>query len=108
MIKRQIITGILLGIIAGFLDLIPMVIQKLPWNANLSAFIMWVVVGFLVSVIELPVINTLKGLIVANAVLFPNIFIIGGKEPISVIPILIMTTILGSLLGYTYGRIKEK
>jgi hypothetical protein len=108
MIKRQISTGILLGIIAGFLDLIPMVIQKLPWNANLSAFIMWVVVGFLVSLSELPVINTLKGLIIANAVLFPNIFIIGAKDPISVIPILIMITILGSLLGYTYGRIKEK
>jgi hypothetical protein len=81
MIKRQISTGILLGIIAGFLDLIPKVIQKLPWNANLSAFIMWVEVGFLVSVSELPVINTLKGLIVANVVLFPNIFILVRKIP---------------------------
>ena len=35
--KKQV-TGIILGIIAGILDVIPMIIQDLTWDANLSAF----------------------------------------------------------------------
>jgi hypothetical protein len=35
--KRRIVVGMILGIIAGGIDLIPMLIQKLPLNANLSA-----------------------------------------------------------------------
>ncbi len=38
--------GILLGVVAGILDVIPMVLQKLTWEANISAFSMWIVVGF--------------------------------------------------------------
>jgi hypothetical protein len=46
---RSIVTGICTGVVAGALDLIPMVLQKLPWDANLSAFSMWVVIGFFAS-----------------------------------------------------------
>ncbi len=39
--------GLGCGAIAGILDVIPMVAQGLTWDANLSAFTMWLVVGFL-------------------------------------------------------------
>jgi hypothetical protein len=35
--------------IAGVIDVIPMVVQNLTWDANLSAFAHWVVTGFLIS-----------------------------------------------------------
>ncbi|PKP20590.1 MAG: hypothetical protein CVU05_08785, partial [Bacteroidetes bacterium HGW-Bacteroidetes-21] len=33
----RIVVGMILGVIAGGIDLIPMLIQKLPLNANLAA-----------------------------------------------------------------------
>ena len=101
--KKRIFTGLIIGIIAGIIDLIPMIIQKLPWNANLSAFSMWVVIGFLLGITEIKMHGVLKGLIIAFLVLLPNVFIIGWEEPLSMIPIVIMTLILGSLAGLFYN-----
>jgi hypothetical protein len=41
---KKIKIGILLGIIAGIIDVIPMIIQKLTWDANISAISMWIVI----------------------------------------------------------------
>jgi len=91
--------GILIGIICGIIDVIPMILQKLPIDANLSAFSMWVVIGFLLSITDLKINGILKGLIVSYITIIPVTIIIGFKEPFTLIPIFIMTTILGSLAG---------
>ena len=98
-------TGILIGLGAGIIDVIPMLIQKLSWDANLSAFTLWIVVGFMLSVTTLPVKGLWKGLVISFLILLPNLFIIGWKEPLSLIPICIMTSVLGSLSGYLYQKI---
>ena len=99
--------GIGLGIIAGLIDLIPMIIQDLSWNANLSAFSMWIIIGFLVSVTEINTNEVLKSMLIAILVLLPNLFIIGVKDPLSIIPIVIMTLILSSMIGLFYKKIKD-
>jgi len=96
----KIYYGIGFGIIAGIIDVIPMLIQKLTWDANLSAFSMWVVIGFILSVSELKMKGIFKGIIVSFLILLPTAILIGCKEPISLLPITVMTLILGSLLGY--------
>jgi len=106
-LKKQNI-GIILGIIAGIIDVIPMIIQKLTWDANISAFIMWIVVGFLIATIDLKIKPILKGILISFIVLFPSAVLIGWKEPISLIPITIMTLILGSLLGLFINKYTEK
>jgi len=92
--------GIGFGIIAGFIDIIPMMIQKLTWDANLSAFSMWVVIGFILSISELKMKGFLKGIIISFLILLPTAILIAWKEPISLFPITMMTLILGGLLGY--------
>jgi CHASE2 domain-containing sensor protein len=103
--KNKYIVGLTIGICAGIIDLIPMIIQKLSWDANLSAFSMWVVIGFFLSISTLKIKGILKGLVISILILFPNLFIIGWKEPVSLIPILIMTMILGAISGYLYQKI---
>ena len=105
--KRNIITGISLGAVAGIIDVIPMVIQRLTWDANISAFLMWVVIGFILSITELKMNSLLKGILISYLVLLPAAILIGWKEPISLVPILIMTTILGGALGYSFHRFKK-
>ena len=105
--KRNIITGMSLGAIAGIIDVIPMVIQRLTWDANISAFLMWVVIGFILSITELKMNSILKGILISYLVLLPAAILIGWKEPVSLVPILMMTTILGGALGYSFHRFKN-
>jgi hypothetical protein len=100
--KKRIIIGLVVGVSAGTIDVIPMIFMKLPLQADISAFSMWVVIGFLLAVTDLKMHGILKGLLIAFLVLSPNLFIIGWDEPISLIPIIIMTLILGSLSGFIF------
>ena len=84
---NKIKTGLLSGIVAGIIDVIPMLIQKLPWEANISAFLMWVVTGFFISTSTLNIKPVLKGLIISLLPLLPASILIGWKEPLSLLPI---------------------
>ncbi|MCF8378445.1 MAG: hypothetical protein K9H49_02640 [Bacteroidales bacterium] len=99
--------GILLGIVAGIIDVIPMIMQKLTWDANISAFAMWIVVGFLISTVDLKINSIIKGILLAFLVLLPSAILIGWNEPFSLIPIAIMTTILGGLLGFAINKFSK-
>lgn len=104
---NKIKLGILLGIIAGVIDVIPMLIQKLTWDANISAFLFWIVAGFFIATSNLKLKGALKGIVVSILFLIPLAVIIGWQEPASLIPITIMNVILGSLLGFCiekYGK----
>ncbi len=103
--RRKIITGIFFGAIAGVIDVIPMILQKLPWDANISAFSMWIIVGFFISVSNLKLPAFLKGLLIAFLVLLPSAILIGWKEPVSLLPIGIMTIVLGSALGIIIEKV---
>jgi len=105
--RKNIIIGLILGAIAGVLDIIPMVLQGLTWDANLSAFTLWVVSGFMLATSNLRLHPVLKGIVLAFLCLMPSVFIIGWHEPMSLVPIGIMTLILGALLGFSYGKISK-
>lgn len=102
---KKIKIGLLLGIVAGIIDVIPMILQNLTWDANISAFAMWIVVGFLISTSDLKINSIIKGILTAFLVLLPTAILIGWKESVSLIPITIMTTILGGLLGFSINKI---
>ena len=102
---KKIKVGLLLGIVAGVIDVIPMIMQNLKWDANISAFTMWIVVGFLTATIDLNINPIIKGVLTAFLVLLPTAILIGWKEPVSLIPIVIMTTVLGGLLGFSINKI---
>jgi len=99
--------GILLGILAGIIDLVPMIVQGLSWDANISAFLFWVVSGFLIATSNLKIKGALKGVLISFLVLLPSAVLIGWKEPISLVPIFGMTLIIGASFGFLierYGR----
>lgn len=105
---KKIKIGILSGIVTGIIDVIPMIMQNLTWDANISAFSMWIVIGFLIATTNLKINSIIKGILISFTVLLPTSIIIGWKEPISLIPIAIMTTILGGLLGFFIHKIIDR
>ena len=106
--KNKIAVGLLLGVVAGILDLIPMVLQGLTWDANVSAFSLWVVSGFMLATSDLKLQPILKGIVIAFLCLLPSTFIIGWNDPVSLAPIGVMTLILGALLGYSYDKLTKE
>jgi len=105
--KNKILLGVVLGAIAGVIDLVPMLLQKLTWDANLSAFFLWVVSGFMLATSELKLPPVLKGIVIPFLCLLPSAFIISWKEPFSLVPISIMTLILGALLGFVHNKLAK-
>jgi hypothetical protein len=105
--KKNILIGVLLGIGAGIIDLIPMMIQGLTWDANSSAFLLWVVSGFILSTSNLQLSTVLKGIVISFLCLLPSLPIIGWEDPIGLLPIFVMTLLLGATLGYVYGKLAK-
>jgi heme A synthase len=101
---KKITIGLLFGAIAGIIDIIPMIIQKLPLSANLSAFTMWVVVGFLIATSNLKLPPVLKGIAVACLVFASVGVLIGFDQAFTLIPIGVMLVVLGSGLGYAINK----
>ncbi|MFA5267409.1 MAG: hypothetical protein WC379_05515 [Methanoregula sp.] len=102
--RNKVLAGTLFGAVAGIIDVIPMVIQSLSWDANISAFALWVVSGFLISTSDLQITGWLKGLLISALVLTPSAILIMAKEPASIVPIGIMTLLLGGCLGHCIER----
>jgi hypothetical protein len=101
--------GLICGAIAGFIDLVPMILQNLTWDANLAAFSMWLAVGFFTAHTSIKLIPVLKGILIAFICLLPSAFIIGWTMPESLIGISAMTLVLGALVGWLVNRLtKEK
>ncbi|HNW56508.1 MAG TPA: hypothetical protein PKM69_01955 [Bacteroidales bacterium] len=105
---RRILTGLVVGAFAGVIDMIPMVIRKLPLEAEISAFIMWIIAGFFVSTIDIKTNSLLKGIIVAVLLLLPCAILIGWNDPTALIPISIMTVVLGGLVGFATDELAKK
>ncbi len=101
---NRIYTGTLLGAIAGVLDVIPMVIQKLPWSANLSAFFHWTIVGFFISTVDIGIKGITRGILIAVITLIPIAFLVWWNDPSSIIPMSISTIVYGGLLGFLIDK----
>lgn len=105
---KKIFVGISCGVLVGFIDLIPMILQNLTWDANFSAFLMWVIIGFFLSVSNLEINSIVKGIIFSYLVLLPPAILIGWNEPLSLLPIFFMTSLLGGSLGFLFNWLTKK
>ena len=86
-----------------------MLMQKLTWDANLSAFSLWVVSGLMLATSNLKLPAALKGIVISFLCLVPSAFIIGWKEPVSLLPISVTTLILGAAMGWVFEKLlREK
>lgn len=102
---KGILISLLIGAIAGIIDIIPMVIKKMDIYPILSAFIQWVILGLVIAHIQIGGLESwLKGLIVAVILALPISILVFKTEPKSVIIILIMSVILGSLVGLAVSK----
>lgn len=96
----RLFISLLIGAAAGVIDVAPMIAQKLSKHACVSAFVHWVVLGVVIAYIELPLSPWLKGVVVAVISSLPIVILVSEKDPKSLVPILIMSAILGAAVGF--------
>ena len=102
--NKKMLIGLLFGTIAGLIDVIPMMIQKLSWDANISAFVFWVISGFMISITVLKINSFIKGILISALVLIPAAVLVGFSEPVNLIPMSISTVVLGGSIGLLIER----
>jgi hypothetical protein len=108
----RLLLGILIGIVAGIIDIIPMIAQKLNKKTIVSAFLQYLFVSVIIVNIDLPnIVWWLEGGLIALAVAIPIVLVVSATDEKSSSNILtisiaktatiILTTsvILGTLIG---------
>jgi hypothetical protein len=99
-IMKRILIALLIGIIAGIIDVIPMILQDLSWYANISAFVHWIVLGLIIPFIDWKFPKWLIGLVIAELSALPIVIITLEAGPDSIAPILGFSAVLGVLVGW--------
>jgi hypothetical protein len=92
---NNILIALSIGIIAGLIDITPMIIQKLNKTANWSAFIHWVVLGLIIPFVDWGIQPWLTGLIIGELTVIPVMIIVYPQNKKSMLPMLISSAILG-------------
>ena len=90
----------IIGVVAGVVDIIPMVIQKLDKRATISAFLQYFFVSIIIVNIDLPhVAWWLQGGLISLALALPVVLLVSSQDKKAVPIILTMAFILGTLIG---------
>ena len=99
--------SMVIGVAAGVIDIIPMIIQKLNKRATISAFLQYFFISIIIVNINLPgFIWWLQGGVISLALSLPVIIIVSGNDKKAIPVIISMSIILGTLIGIAGRFIK--
>lgn len=100
----KLLISILIGVLAAIIDVVPMILQKLDKFACWSAFTHWIIMGIIISYINIPFSPWLKGLVIAEISAIPVMILVVKDEPFSILPISIMSAVLGIAVGISTAK----
>lgn len=96
---RKIFISLFIGFVAGVIDVIPMILQRLDLYSCASAFTQWLILGIIINHIDIELRGWVKGLVIAEITAIPILILVSKTGLVSIIPIIAMSAILGSFVG---------
>ncbi|MCD7990537.1 MAG: hypothetical protein LUK37_01585 [Clostridia bacterium] len=97
---REMLLTLLIGVIAGIIDVLPMIKMKLDKYSVSSAFVHYIIAPFIIFNTELfGMAWWLKGGIISLLLAVPTMILVAKDDKKSVVPMIIMSIILGTLVG---------
>ena len=97
---KGILLTCLIGVIAGAIDVLPMIKMKLDRFSIVSAFVFYFILPFIILNTELFGMPWwLKGGVTGLAMALPIIIMVAKEDKKSAPPMLIMSAVLGTLIG---------
>ena len=97
---KEFLLTVLTGVVAGAIDILPMLKMKLNKHSILSAFVYYFTLPFIIFNTDLfGMAWWLKGGVIAFALAIPVIIIVAKEDKKSVAPMVVMSIVLGTLIG---------
>jgi hypothetical protein len=99
---KTILLTLLIGAIAGIIDVLPMIKMKLDKHASLSAFTFYFIMPFIIFNLNLlENFWWIKGAIISLVLSIPTIIIVVKEDKMAILPMTIMAIVLGTFIGVT-------
>lgn len=95
---------LMIGMIAGGLDLIPLILVDAPIFNMLSIVVFWVVTAYMISKTKLIENTVLNGLMVSILLMIPMALAVSATNPKDFIPMMSMAFLLGPCVGFMVGK----
>lgn len=96
---NDILIALIIGIIAGLIDVVPMIIMKLEKTANISAFVHYFALGLIIPFVDWGIPSWITGIIIALLSAIPIMIIVYPKDKKALIPMTVFSVILGAGIG---------
>jgi len=91
--------AIIIGLTAGLIDIVPMIIQKLDRRDTISAFVHYFALGLIIPFVNWDIDPCLKGIVIALLTSIPIMIIVYPRDKKAIIPLVIFSLILGAGIG---------
>jgi hypothetical protein len=101
---NSILIAIVIGLVAGLIDITPMIIMKLEKVANISAFVHYFVLGLIIPFVSWDIAPWIKGIIISFLSALPIMIIVYPKDKKAIIPMMIFAIIIGAGIGLAGDR----
>lgn len=98
--STKILKALIIGIAAGVIDVIPMILKGLDIYSNLAAFTHWVVLGVIIPFIQWPLQGWAKGIIAGILMAISTIIMILPVDRLVVFPMMLSSILLGAAVGF--------
>ncbi|MDA3816700.1 MAG: hypothetical protein PF486_04935 [Prolixibacteraceae bacterium] len=96
---NNFLIALIIGLVAGLIDIIPMIIQKLDKQDTISAFVHYFALGLIIPFVNWTVAPWIKGIIIALLTAIPIMIIVYPKDKKAIIPMILFSLILGAGIG---------
>lgn len=96
---NNFLIAIIIGLVAGLIDITPMIIMKLEKSANISAFVHYFALGLIIPFVDWGIAPWIKGIVIALLTSVPIMIIVFPKDKKAIIPMIIFSLILGAGIG---------
>jgi hypothetical protein len=96
---NDFLIAILIGLIAGLIDIIPMIIQKLDKRDTISAFVHYFALGLIIPFVNWELASWITGILIAFLTAIPIMIIVYPRDKKAIIPMIVFSLILGAGIG---------
>lgn len=101
---NDILIAIIIGLVAGLIDVTPMIIMKLEKVANISAFVHYFILGLIIPFVSWDIAPWIKGIIISILTALPVMILVYPKDKKAIIPMIVFAIILGAGIGFIGDR----
>ncbi len=97
---KGILAALIIGVVAGLLDALPMLWQRQRPRAVLAAFVHWLALGLVIPYLRWGLAPWATGALAGLLLAVPVIVMVSEEEPGAWLPIALSSLVLGAAVGW--------